>query len=639
MSAAQDSSVKANFATTSRLLSCLVTESLSRALYFPLTGFEATGFCVLLSGNVSSRPPQPIDVPYQLTDILAIVLLKHVPVFKHDSADPRGQEIGLLDPMDMLPLTLEFVQKFHNENDTHFELEQALFARLTAPGWHLPAQSTTIVPSLDPLVLWDKFAKSYDVQENMSKEIAEELESSVRWQKYSYEHPPKAPLFSSSSIEWEQSIVEGHPTHPMHKTRAFLPPMQDISPGSYDLYHPNLRFVALPKSSLKITYDFEQLTEPLRQAVAQAVGKEKLDVPADHLVIPVHELQVAHIQDKFKEAVIYPPEFSLPLLAQQSIRSVVVSNVFKTLSLKLGVGIKLTSAVRTISPASAYLGPRFSAQVVPALTMDHSLLTVAKELSSVVSADPESEIAKHCAAIVREAHELGSEEKGERLIVCTALVESGHANTSTTATEEDEDTSSVPAVIRVFELDTEAKRLKWLDEFVNIFFKAFLPSVLHNGVAFEAHPQNCLARFSLSTKQILGFVIRDFGGIRVHPPTLLATTGVELDAVSGHSIIAPDLDDVYARMYHTVIHNHLQQLIRVLGLHYNGKGWEVVRRNLVEIIPRDHALYQAWLAPERKTFPGKCFMRMRMQGMYRFHLHGPFPNLIHYKGVTEGSDA
>lgn len=151
-----------------------------------------------------------------------------------------------------------------------------------------------------------------------------------------------------------------------------------------------------------------------------------------------------------------------------------------------------------------------------------------------------------------------------------------------------------------------------------MFFNAFLPSVLQNGVAFEAHPQNCVARFDLKTKEIKGFIIRDFGGIRVHPETLLATTGVAIEFLSGHSIIAPDLDDVYARMYHTVIHNHLQQLIRVLGLHYNGRGWDIVRKHLEEIIPKDHGLYEAWLSPERKTFPGKCFMRMRMQGMYRF---------------------
>lgn len=312
-------------------------------------------------------------------------------------------------------------------------------------------------------------------------------------------------------------------------------------------------------------------------------------------------------------------------LSDHFTRSVIVPDAYHELSLKLGVGLKLTSAVRTISPASAYLGPRFSKHVVPVLSMDPKIVTVAKELASVVHANPDGEIAKHCAAIIREAHENTSEERGERLIVCTALVENGHSG----------EDGHIPPVVRIFDLDTEEKRIDWLSKyvsskgisqlcanifnrFVRIYFEAFLPSVLHNGVAFECHPQNCLARFDLATKELRGFIIRDFGGLRVHTETLKATTGVELEFLDGHSIIADDLDDVYTRMYHTVFHNHLQQLIRVLGLHYNGRGWEVVRHHLNELIPKDHGLYAAWLSPERKTLPSKCFLRMRMAGMYRF---------------------
>ena len=154
--------------------------------------------------------------------------------------------------------------------------------------------------------------------------------------------------------------------------------------------------------------------------------------------------------------------------------------------------------------------------------------------------------------------------------------------------------------------------------FARLFFAAFLPPMLQDGVAFEAHPQNTVARFSLAPPhELRGFVIRDFGGLRVHPPTLLASTGVALDVVSGHSIVAETLDDVYTRMYHTMIHNHLQQLVRVLGLHYNGKGWEVIRFRLREAIPRGHPLEKAWLGEEAKTIAGKCYMRMRMVGAYR----------------------
>jgi siderophore synthetase component len=156
--------------------------------------------------------------------------------------------------------------------------------------------------------------------------------------------------------------------------------------------------------------------------------------------------------------------------------------------------------------------------------------------------------------------------------------------------------------------------------------------MLVNGVGFEAHPQNCIARFDRTTKRPLGFIIRDFGGIRVHPETLLKSTGVLLDVQEGHSIISPDLEDVHTRMYHTVVHNHLQQLIRVLDLHYSAKGWEIVRKELERQVPRGSQFWESWLGKNRDTFQGKCFMRMRMQGMYRFHLHGPFPNLLKYRG-------
>jgi IucA / IucC family len=116
--------------------------------------------------------------------------------------------------------------------------------------------------------------------------------------------------------------------------------------------------------------------------------------------------------------------------------------------------MKLTSAVRTISPESAYLGPRFSAQVVPVLKLDPTIVTVAKELASVVHTNPDGEIAKHCAALVREYHEGVCEKRGECAIVCTSLVESGHKGSG----------GDIPPVIRIFDLDSEEKRIEWLSK-------------------------------------------------------------------------------------------------------------------------------------------------------------------------------
>lgn len=35
---------------------------------------------------------------------------------------------------------------------------------------------------------------------------------------YSFENPPPPPTFDSPSIDWEESIIEGHPTHPVSFT-------------------------------------------------------------------------------------------------------------------------------------------------------------------------------------------------------------------------------------------------------------------------------------------------------------------------------------------------------------------------------------------------------------------------------------
>ena len=100
--------------------------------------------------------------------------------------------------------------------------------------------------------------------------------------------------------------------------------MTSLTPGSYNLNSPRLRLIALPRGSLHITGDFEALTRPIVDAAISNAGKA-LDMLQEHVIVPTHELQIPHILDKFKEAAIYPEEFSVPARAQQSIRYFVCS--------------------------------------------------------------------------------------------------------------------------------------------------------------------------------------------------------------------------------------------------------------------------------------------------------------------------
>jgi hypothetical protein len=102
----------------------------------------------------------------------------------------------------------------------HSDLLSAVQRVLSMPGWsfHKP---TIIKVMNDPLILWDQFATSVNLDPATRSNISDELASSVRWQAYSYDHPPRAPTLLYSSIDWEQSIVEGHPTHPVRALFLF----------------------------------------------------------------------------------------------------------------------------------------------------------------------------------------------------------------------------------------------------------------------------------------------------------------------------------------------------------------------------------------------------------------------------------
>ena len=94
------------------------------------------------------------------------------------------------------------------------DLYSAILRVFSSPSWASP-QPIIIKELDDPLVLWDAFATSIDLDLATRSDISDELASSVKWQTYSYDHPPNAPTLLSDSIDWEESIVEGHPTHPV----------------------------------------------------------------------------------------------------------------------------------------------------------------------------------------------------------------------------------------------------------------------------------------------------------------------------------------------------------------------------------------------------------------------------------------
>ncbi|KAG6857213.1 hypothetical protein H0H87_007632 [Tephrocybe sp. NHM501043] len=333
--------------------------------------------------------------------------------------------------------------------------------------------------------------------------------------------------------------------------------------------------------------------------------------------MPVHELQVSTIATKYPDIDILHPDISVEALAQSSIRTVVIPELRET-AIKLSVGVKISSALRTISHFTADFGPRFSNEIVPKLTFDRRILSIAKEPASAVYKSDNPDLAKHFTAIIREEIQ---PQDGHALIVSAALLEMDHAGLP----------GGVSAVQHAFKLDTFEKRAQFLDRYIQLACQALLPPLINNGVAFEAHAQNVLVRVDTFTGDPIGFVIRDLGGLRIHPETLRRSTEVDFHFLPGHCVATGTLEEIYPKFYHTFVHNHIQRLIRVLGMHTDGSGWEMLREHMGTSIPGDHELRQLWLSPDNKLLPSKCLMRMRMRDSYREMVYTSIPNMIQYR--------
>lgn len=241
----------------------------------------------------------------------------------------------------------------------------------------------------------------------------------------------------------------------MHKARKSYPPMPPLYPGSYDLDHPMVRLVGIPRSSAVLRGDYENLSQGLVNALFAAGGGEETETLRNkynnHVFIAIHELQLPNLEERFKDLVVFPSQFSIPVEALASLRSVARPDVLPGLSVKLCLGVKISSALRTVTPFTTYFGPGFSYDVVPKLTYDHDILTVERELGTVTYAHEDTDIAKHCSSVIREAIEYDPKYKDDLFLPCGVLVEKiQRPDTDETL------------LTHVWGLDTEEKKINFL---------------------------------------------------------------------------------------------------------------------------------------------------------------------------------
>ncbi len=421
-------------------------------------------------------------------------------------------------------------------------------------------------PGGDPLAVLDAVGLP-NFSEHAVAQLRAELMSSVAMMAAA--RPGPAPALDGPALAWEQAVIEGHATHPCHKTRLGMT-VDDARRWASE-HHGRPTLVHVRGPALQVHGAFFDL-----------VGTD---------AVPVHPAQLPALRARFPEVEVTPS--TRPAWAQTSLRSVCPEGL--DVHLKLALAVQTTSALRTISPQSVANGPVLSA-LFAALAPPG--LHVIEELASAGAAHPDPDVAKHLACIVRADPERTF--PGDRFVVCAALVE--------------RDDTGVPLARRVF---GDAAPVVAFEDYTARLLDAVVPPMRDHGVALEAHGQNTLARYRGGV--LVGFAVRDFGGVRLHRPTLLSS-GHALALAPNSAPDASDLAEVWGKLHHCVIQHHLSELIRTLGL--GAAGWRIVRRHVDRLLAGTPA-HGFWTAP---TAPHKCLLRMRLEGRYRDYVYRPAPN-------------
>jgi siderophore synthetase component len=342
----------------------------------------------------------------------------------------------------------------------------------------------------------------------------------------------------------------------------------------------------------------------------EAIIKDYLPpaISLDTLILPVHELQVPKVLSLIPSATLVP-NFERRSLAQASLRSILPIPASDLLGyhLKVALSILTTGAWRTISCYSVYNGPRIT---LLAKFIAPECLVVLGEVASIGSNSPDEIISKQIACIVREDPEVLM--PNETIVVAQCLVEKTPDG-------------SMSLVRAVFHLDTEQKCIDFLTRYAELACAAFLPPMIKHGFCFEAHGQNTLARFDKSTGQLIGFAIRDFGGVRIHREQFESTTPLKIDVLPDSCIVTDDIMEVYTKAFHCFIQGQMNRLVRALDLHYSRRGWTIVRKAVEKYVSPTSTAGKLWF---KETVPFKAFLKMKLTHKYRDYIYSEIPNVL-----------
>ncbi|WP_433384761.1 IucA/IucC family protein [Actinoplanes sp. CA-142083] len=372
---------------------------------------------------------------------------------------------------------------------------------------------------------------------------------------------PAAPVGEGpdwQAIGLERLAVAGHNLHPCGRTRLGWDPSDVLA---HDLEAPMTRlgFVAV-RDELHLGDDVFP----------------EIEAPGGYRVQPMHVWQrdmvlPARYGDLLRDGSLRILGEEIDAVPTAALRTLLLPSLGEYL--KVSLDIQVTSTRRSISVASTRNGPAVST-LLHRLVEDQRILLLAETAGSAVPIGSGRDL----SAIRRDG--LGGRlHEGEQVVPGGALP---------------------------FLLDdlVTGDPESWLQAYAEMLLPPLM-RLTAQGVALEAHLQNCLPTFVDGRPHRLA--LRDFAGLRLHLPRL-AAAGHDIALWPGSVVGTDDLTVFRAKIGYTLFQAHLGEIILRLDIEED-RAWRIVRSVLDTCCTGDdHAAFTAPLVPH------KALVRMRLQG-------------------------
>jgi siderophore synthetase component len=327
--------------------------------------------------------------------------------------------------------------------------------------------------------------------------------------------PPTLTSPGVTLADLEQCVVDGHPIHPCCRTRL------GMSPEEVRAYAPEHHPVV----------EVELVEVPADRWLDSGAGMPPL--------LPVHPWQRDHVLDRYPwlrptgERVRTRPLMALRTVAPVS----QPARHWKT-----AIDVLMTSAVRTVSPAAVRNGPAVSDLVAALAARTGGGLTMLREVAAgavLVAGEP----CRSLAVAVREAPR-------DLAIPLASLAAPSPSD-------------GRPLAVEAVGLGYGGDPVAYFADLCRIVLPPLL-TLLHAGVALEAHGQNTLV--GLCGGRFTGLLYRDVGGVRISPSRLRAY-GVDPPPLHG-DVRSDDPAVLRTKLFAAAISGALAEQVAVLAREY-----------------------------------------------------------------------